>query len=81
MTAGMADPEVGYRKDWWPTLNALEPIEVKRASIAVEQFLRDPMDTFPIVRRKDEAKNGEYRTKRLILEAYDRLAVPAEAVV
>ena len=32
------------------------------------------LDTFPIVRRKDEAKFGEYRTKRLILEAYDRLA-------
>lgn len=42
MTAGMVDPEVGYGKDWWPTLNALEPIEVKRTSIAVEQFLRDP---------------------------------------
>lgn len=31
------------------------------------------MDTFPIVRRKDEAEYGEYRTKRLILEAYDRM--------
>jgi hypothetical protein len=39
------------------------------------------LDTFPIVRRKDEAKHGEYRTKRLILEAYDRLAVSAAAVV
>jgi hypothetical protein len=32
------------------------------------------MDTFPIVRRKDEAAYGEYRTKRLILERYDALA-------
>jgi hypothetical protein len=32
------------------------------------------MDTFPIVRRKDEAAHGEYRTKRLILERYDALA-------
>jgi len=32
------------------------------------------METFPIVKRKDEAAHGEYRTKRLILEAYDRLA-------
>lgn len=31
------------------------------------------MDTFPIIKRKDEAAHGEYRTKRLILEAYDRL--------
>jgi Eco57I restriction-modification methylase len=31
------------------------------------------MDTFPIVRGKDEAAHGEYRTKRLILEAYDAM--------
>jgi hypothetical protein len=35
------------------------------------------MDTFPIVRRKDEAAHGEYRTKRLILERYDALAEAA----
>ena len=30
------------------------------------------MDTFPIVRRKDEEEfNGDYRTKRVILEIYD----------
>lgn len=32
------------------------------------------MDTFPIVRRKDEAAHGEYRIKRLILEVYDQMA-------
>ncbi|HQI71510.1 MAG TPA: N-6 DNA methylase [Smithella sp.] len=32
------------------------------------------MDTFPIVRRKDEEKYGEYRTKRVILEIYDEMA-------
>ncbi|MGH7430193.1 MAG: S24 family peptidase, partial [Candidatus Methylomirabilaceae bacterium] len=31
------------------------------------------MDTFPIVRRKDKAHHGEYRTKRVILEIYDAL--------
>jgi len=32
------------------------------------------MDTFPIVRRKDEAAhNGDYRTKRVILEIYDAM--------
>ena len=31
------------------------------------------MDTFPIVRRKDEEKHGQYRTKRAILEVYDAL--------
>ncbi|MEU0241867.1 DNA methyltransferase [Nocardiopsis sp. NPDC006198] len=32
------------------------------------------METFPIVKRKDEAKYGTYRTKDLILEIYDRMA-------
>lgn len=31
------------------------------------------LETFPIVKRKDIAAHGEYRTKRLILEAYDRI--------
>jgi hypothetical protein len=36
------------------------------------------METFPIVRRHDEERFGEYRTKRLILERYDAL-VAADA--
>ena len=33
------------------------------------------LDTFPIVRRKDEQKyNGEYKTKSTILEIYDALS-------
>lgn len=32
------------------------------------------MDTFTIVRRKDEQAHGEYRTKRVILEMYDQIA-------
>lgn len=32
------------------------------------------METFPIVKRKDEAAHGEYRTKRVILEIYDQMA-------
>jgi len=42
------------------------------------------LDTFPIVRRKDETAYGEYRTRRVILEMYDaiteaeRLGVPYE---
>jgi len=31
------------------------------------------LDTFPIVRRKDEERWGEYRTKRMVLETYERL--------
>ncbi|MFE0575157.1 Eco57I restriction-modification methylase domain-containing protein [Streptomyces albogriseolus] len=32
------------------------------------------LDTFPIVKRKDEERYGEYRTKHLILAEYDRMA-------
>jgi hypothetical protein len=32
------------------------------------------MDTFWVVRDRDEARFGEYRTKRLILERYDAMA-------
>jgi hypothetical protein len=32
------------------------------------------METFPIVKRKDEQRYGEYRTKRVILERYDDMA-------
>jgi hypothetical protein len=31
------------------------------------------LDTFPIVRRKDEKAHGEYRTRRVILEIYDEM--------
>lgn len=33
------------------------------------------METFPIVKRKDVDKYGEYRTKRVILEIYDEMAI------
>ncbi len=32
------------------------------------------LEAFPIVKRRDEKAFGEFRTKRLILESYDRLA-------
>ena len=32
------------------------------------------MDSFPIVRRHDEGEHGEYRTKRVILEIYEKMA-------
>jgi hypothetical protein len=31
------------------------------------------METFPIVKRKDEKVYGEYQTKRVILEMYDEM--------
>ncbi len=39
------------------------------------------METFPIVKRKDEAAHGEYRSKRVIMEIYDSMAdLPAMLV-
>ncbi|MGV0721042.1 DNA methyltransferase [Mycolicibacterium elephantis] len=32
------------------------------------------LDSFPVVRKYEEKDYGEYRTKRLVLEAYDRMA-------
>jgi hypothetical protein len=32
------------------------------------------MDTFPIIRKKDEQQFGIYRTKEMILEIYDAIA-------
>ncbi|MFQ3674573.1 MAG: hypothetical protein SNJ83_13355, partial [Aggregatilineales bacterium] len=32
------------------------------------------METFPIVKRKDEAAHGAYRTKQVILDMYDQMA-------
>ncbi|WP_440081593.1 Eco57I restriction-modification methylase domain-containing protein [Streptosporangium sp. LJ11] len=43
--------------------------EIKRVDV---EYI---METFPTVRRKDEAKYGEYRTKELILKIYDSMQV------
>ncbi len=37
------------------------------------------METFPIVKRKDVAAYGEYRTKRVILEVYDAIQQAMES--
>jgi hypothetical protein len=31
------------------------------------------LDSFPVVRKYDERDHGEYRTRRLVLDAYDRM--------
>ncbi|MFC7449701.1 hypothetical protein [Rhodococcus daqingensis] len=36
------------------------------------------LDTFPIVRRKDEEAHGEYRTKRVVLEIFDAMQHAAD---
>lgn len=37
------------------------------------------MDTFPVIKREDEAAHGTYRTKDLILDIYDRMAEAKES--
>jgi hypothetical protein len=34
------------------------------------------LDTFPVLRRREERTYGEYRTKRLVLQAYNQLTGP-----
>jgi hypothetical protein len=51
-----------------------ELAELKRCFPAPRDAVAYIMDSFPIVRRKDEEKyDGDYRTKRVILEIYDAM--------
>jgi len=52
----------------------VELAELKRYYPNPRDAVASLMDTFPIVRRKDEEKSGEYRTKRVIMEIYDEMA-------
>lgn len=64
-------------------LTAPEPRALARAEldafVAVSVFghsrqeISDQMETFDVLRRREEKAHGEFRTKRLILEAFDRL--------
>ncbi len=63
---------------WDPERRALLRAELDAAFFHLYGVSRDDadyiLDTFPIIRRKEEAAFGEYRTKRLILALYDALA-------
>lgn len=67
-----AEPNGGWR----PAENeTAEDLTRLKASFPTPRHAVDYiMDTFPIVRRKDEEKyDGDYRTKRVILEIYDAM--------
>jgi N-6 DNA Methylase len=77
--------DLGYRGPpfrWDDERRALLRAELDALMFRLYRIERDDvdyiLDTFPIVRRKDEAAFGEYRTKRLILVRYDAMAA-AEA--
>lgn len=68
---------VGPPFRWNPERRFLIRAELDAAFFHLYGIKRDDvdyiMDTFPIVRRKDEAAHGEYRTKHVILELYDAM--------
>ena len=76
---GIGNRQVGNSRDSSPIPDSLLP-----NSSLLEMFPtpRDAVDyimeTFPIVKRKDERAHGEYRTKRVILEIYDEMAQAIE---
>ena len=51
-----------------------QPAALTRAFPTPRHAVSYIMDTFPIVKRKDESKHGTYRTKATILKIYDALA-------
>jgi len=74
--------DVGYDGPpfrWDPDRRFLLRCELDAAFFHLYGISRDDADyileTFPIVRKNDEKAHGEYRTKRVILDLYDELAL------
>jgi hypothetical protein len=63
---------------WDPARREMMRAELDAAYFHLYGIGRDDvayiMDTFKVVRQKDEQAHGEYRTKRLILDRYDAMA-------
>ncbi|MEP6528292.1 MAG: DNA methyltransferase, partial [Nocardioidaceae bacterium] len=66
---------------WNPERRALLRADLDAAMLHVYGLDRREadhvLDSFPVVRKYDERDHGEYRTKQLVLEAYDRMAAAA----
>lgn len=73
-----ASGETGAPYRWDEDRRELLRAELDGAFLHLFALPRDDaeyvLDSFDLVRRRDTAKYAEYRTKRLILEAYDSLA-------
>jgi len=61
---------LGTEQEWKET-GSKELLEYFSTPRAAVEYI---METFPIVKRKDGAKYGSYRTKELILEIYNKMA-------
>lgn len=63
---------------WDPERRALLRADLDAGFLHVYGLKRDEavhvLDSFPVVRKYEERDYGEFRTKRLVLEAYDRMA-------
>jgi hypothetical protein len=63
---------------WNPERRALLRADLDAAFLHMYGLTREEaehvLDSFFVVRKYDERDHGEYRTKRLVLEAYDRMA-------
>ena len=74
--------ELGPPFRWDGERRALLRAELDAAYFHLYGVERDDVDyvmtTFTVVRKRDEARSGEYRTKRLILEIYDAMATAIE---
>ena len=64
------------RKGLLKIFKTLSSVPISPEELAeLKRHFPTPCDAVsPIVRRKDEKKHGEYRTKRVILEIYDEMA-------
>jgi len=63
---------------WDPERRALLRADLDAAFLHVYGLTRPEaehvLDAFPVVRKYEERDHGEFRTKRLVLDAYDRMA-------
>lgn len=75
----MGDDGPPFRRD--PQRRALLRADLDAAMLHVYGLNRGEsehvLDSFPVVRKYDERDHGEYQTKRLVLDAYDRMASAA----
>lgn len=79
---GLSRKQLRYLLDphglsWAELENLLDPAEDPTCSgphlLPAEPALDFPGETFRVLKDKEEKKYGEYRTRRLVLEAWDRL--------
>lgn len=73
--------QMSHEQQWGGSSPPVLAVSTAARSRGVYGIERDDVDhirgTFPVVNRKDGAKYGEERTRRLILERFDPLATAA----